>query len=659
MSGAREPPAASERCRMSRRVTSLFAALCGLLTVAVVVATTALVSSRAAAQTWTEGFCPDENGVTVVVDFQQLGGDTVVRCALGEQTNGLAALENAGFDVTGTDRWGKAFVCRINDRPGPDTEPCVNTPPASAYWSYWHADDGGPWQYSSRGATYSSPPQGSFEGWSFSMDRGPEDNPTPRVDPVRPDPTPSPTPTGETQPTRTPDPTTSVTPTVTPTGSAGPTATPTAGPTGTPSNPHADAARDAARWLSGEFVDGALPGFAGPDWGLTVDGLFALRATGTEPEATAQVADALARHVRSYNSFDDFGVPDVRIAGATAKLLVAAVSVGADPTDFGGYDLRQEVLDLVAGPTAGAEEGRVRDRGTADNSNTFGQSLAVIGLVRSGGVPQPVVDFLIRQQCGSGGFRLSPDLFGTPSSTCDESSNPVLDPDSTAMAVQALTAVAKDGTPSAEDAARKGADWLESIQHADGSFGGSGPTAEANTNSTGLAAAALIAAGRLEAAEHAARYVASMQLTATGAASAERGAIAYNGAARDDANAAGIGTAQRDQWRRATAQALLALAKVPLGQLGDGKGVEPTPTPTNSWPTPTAAVPPSVTPSAGVSASTATGGGPPPSTTGSFGGGSLASTGVSVLPILLVGMGLVGVGYGLHRAARRRTDALS
>ncbi|MCU4746194.1 hypothetical protein [Streptomyces sp. G-5] len=117
----------------------------------------------------TPGFCPGSSGVSVVVDFQGLGGGRIVRCAPGPQADGLAALRNAGFEVGGTTRWGDAFICRINGRPGADSESCVDTPPATAYWSYWHAPNGGAWTYSQRGATYRTPPEGSIEGWSFAL----------------------------------------------------------------------------------------------------------------------------------------------------------------------------------------------------------------------------------------------------------------------------------------------------------------------------------------------------------------------------------------------------------------------------------------------------------------------------------------------------------
>ena len=134
----------------------------------------------------TAGYCPTSNGVTVVVDYQELGGATEIRCAPGAQSTGLAALQNAGFTVTGTQRWGLAFVCRINGKPTAATEPCVNTPPTSAYWGYWHAPNGGAWTYSTTGASSYKPALGSFEGWSFSKNKTATTNPKPRVTPRRP-----------------------------------------------------------------------------------------------------------------------------------------------------------------------------------------------------------------------------------------------------------------------------------------------------------------------------------------------------------------------------------------------------------------------------------------------------------------------------------------
>ncbi|MFI7025481.1 hypothetical protein ACIBMZ_22480 [Micromonospora sp. NPDC049900] len=163
------------------------------LVLAVTAASTALGAAPAQAA-GRAGHCPDADGVTVVVDFKELGGGVVVRCAPGDQATGLSALKNAGFQIAGTLRWGEGFICRIEGKPAAATEKCVDTPPASAYWSYWHAPDGGSWTYSDRGVLNRKPPAGSFEGWSFSLNRSADNAPRPAVAPNRPAPPPRTTP---------------------------------------------------------------------------------------------------------------------------------------------------------------------------------------------------------------------------------------------------------------------------------------------------------------------------------------------------------------------------------------------------------------------------------------------------------------------------------
>ncbi|MFB6509021.1 hypothetical protein [Streptomyces virginiae] len=119
-------------------------------------------------------------------------------------------------------------------------------------------------------------------------------------------------------------------------------------------------------------------------------------------------------------------------------------------------------------------------------------------------------------------------------------------------------------------AAKKGGDWLAKGQQADGALIGSGPTAFPNANSTGLGGQALAATGHQEAADKAASWIKARQISAAnaGAAAAEIGAIAYNDEALDGAKADDIPEFGRDQWRRSTPQALLALAQVPLAKIG-------------------------------------------------------------------------------------------
>lgn len=127
--------------------------------------------------------CPETgSGVTVVVDFAGLGGGVVVRCAPGDPATGLAALTGAGFGFEFVPRQ-PGLVCRIDGLPNP-----CNGALQDAHWSYWHAERGGSWQFSTRGAGTFDPAPGTVEGWAF----GAADQPG--VPPPAPPPAPPPPP---------------------------------------------------------------------------------------------------------------------------------------------------------------------------------------------------------------------------------------------------------------------------------------------------------------------------------------------------------------------------------------------------------------------------------------------------------------------------------
>jgi hypothetical protein len=147
------------------------------------------------------------DGVWVVVDLSAFGGGVTTRCAPGEPGNGLDALERAGFTATFVP--GQAgMVCTIDANP----DPC-NGAPADAYWSYWHAPQGGSWTYSSSGAGFRQPPPGTVDGWAFGDGSSPPGTPPPE-DPPPPSPSPSPTATSSPTPAPSPSPTATVTPEV-------------------------------------------------------------------------------------------------------------------------------------------------------------------------------------------------------------------------------------------------------------------------------------------------------------------------------------------------------------------------------------------------------------------------------------------------------------
>lgn len=136
--------------------------------------------------------------------------------------------------------------------------------------------------------------------------------------------------------------------------------------------------------------------------GVTADGVFAHAAGGRGPTAGETATDQLETHLLDYASAPGCSAG----AGPIAKLLVVAVVQGRDVTDFGGWNLRAELLALMNSTAGDANLGRFQSKGVGDTTNGFSQALAVIGLSRTGTVPAEAVSFLLAQQCPSGGFRL-------------------------------------------------------------------------------------------------------------------------------------------------------------------------------------------------------------------------------------------------------------
>jgi hypothetical protein len=142
-------------------------------------AATFTANPATAALAGTAGACPSKTtGVTVAVDFTAFGGRVKVRCAPGTPATGVAALQQAGFTPAGTATYGLAFICRINNLPSAAQQACITTPPANAYWAYYHANKGATtWTYSTTSASTYKPAQGSIEAWAFGNSAKPSKTP--------------------------------------------------------------------------------------------------------------------------------------------------------------------------------------------------------------------------------------------------------------------------------------------------------------------------------------------------------------------------------------------------------------------------------------------------------------------------------------------------
>ena len=125
------------------------------------------------------GACVDGNGVTVVVDFTDLGGGIEAGCALKDPATGRAALLAAGFVAADSQ---PGLLCAIDSKP----DPCPTTFQGS-FWSYWHSTSGGEWTSYQVGADTSNPASGELEGWRYNDGAtGPGIMPSAVADTLRP-----------------------------------------------------------------------------------------------------------------------------------------------------------------------------------------------------------------------------------------------------------------------------------------------------------------------------------------------------------------------------------------------------------------------------------------------------------------------------------------
>lgn len=137
------------------------------LAAVLVTAAAGLVGVTAAVAPAHAAACTTNTGVTVVVDWNALGGGVQETCDADGGGKKASDLFNAnGFALRYAARQ-PGFVCRVNDKPASD--PCVNTAPADAYWSLWWTDGrSGSWTYSSLGAPSLTIPAGGSVAFSWN-----------------------------------------------------------------------------------------------------------------------------------------------------------------------------------------------------------------------------------------------------------------------------------------------------------------------------------------------------------------------------------------------------------------------------------------------------------------------------------------------------------
>lgn len=128
--------------------------------------------------------CPGAGGVTVVVDYNELGDGVRTGCdADGGGRRAAEIFADAGFPLRYATS-SPGFVCRVTEVP--QSEPCIDAPPATAYWSLWLSDGtSGTWSYATRGVDSLIVPDGGYVAFAWHEGTGrasaPGVAPTPRL----------------------------------------------------------------------------------------------------------------------------------------------------------------------------------------------------------------------------------------------------------------------------------------------------------------------------------------------------------------------------------------------------------------------------------------------------------------------------------------------
>jgi hypothetical protein len=189
----------------------------------------------------------------------------------------------------------------------------------------------------------------------------------------------------------------------------------------------------------------------------TVDALLALASANADYEPLISYLRDNNEQASAYAGFD----------GSTAgKLILSLVSAGGNPRDFGGHNFVITLTEHLS-PT-----------GQFGVNTAFNQSLAILGLIATGEfIPETAIEWLITQQSTEGDFAGSwDDGYGT-----------LGNPDSTAMALMALTGSNQQG---AEEAIANGIAFLQEAQLDTGGWEYGQDFGE-NANSTAIVVQAL------------------------------------------------------------------------------------------------------------------------------------------------------------------------
>nr|WP_308288187.1 terpene cyclase/mutase family protein [Streptomyces corallincola] len=368
------------------------------------------------------------------------------------------------------------------------------------------------------------------------------------------------------------------------------------------------------------YTDGT--GSSRADFGLTIDGAYALAATGLDNARLRGVIDFLDRggkdgEGRTVQDWTGSGTA-YAAGGSIGKTALLAEAVGRDPHDFAGQDLIDALKKAVCAKPSTAPDRSCPAKGAYTYApSVFSQSLAVMAQLRAGetAAAREPVAYLESLQQDSGAW---PSLVPATGDS---------DVDSTAIAAMALDLV---GTDTADKAVDKALGWIASRQLADGGFPGA---AGDSVNSAALAVQGLSL--------HAGSYRAEIAKALKFLAGQQNGDGGFNVAKGG----------QRGSDLRASTQAVGGATGISFGVLErdlSGTSAQPSPGPS---PSPSSSLPEIIT------AGGTGGSGGVTDGTGGTGDGVLASTGAQAGALAGVALLLVLAGWRTVVAPRRRAGS--
>ena len=332
----------------------------------------------------------------------------------------------------------------------------------------------------------------------------------------------------------------------------------------------------AADWMAGELTNGLITTPSGPDFGLTIDTGMALSTVAAQGGTVTAINNSLEPRIAEYVGD---GAKE-SYAGPLAKAATFARVAKGKTTNYCVINLITRLEDRTADdpadatkePQAAAIAGRIFDKSESGNyANVVGQSYAVRALTLARSTEAAAArDFLLKQQCADGFFRAGFDKADVPNQSCTQGVvGSEADPDVTALAVINLIE-SGDKSPAVVGALAKAGTWLADRQRGSGAFRAAAPVSRINTNSTALGGYALGLLKNRDAALKAASWVRKNQpvdkYKCRTALTKDTGAVAYRKDRVKASSTTGIPAEARDEWRRATAQAILGLQFAPASK---------------------------------------------------------------------------------------------